>query len=92
MTDSKTNCRIVRQKPMMVKLTIPNIIILMLLFPLVTGLSHIEARNFGYGQLSDSKNTSSFNEFMIHQPGRFYMLIEVDKDSRRGIILSPTLF
>ncbi|MDO9679665.1 MAG: hypothetical protein Q7262_01510 [Bacteroidales bacterium] len=24
-------------------------------------------------------NTSSLNEFMIHQPGRFYILIEVDK-------------
>ncbi|PKP19535.1 MAG: hypothetical protein CVU05_11150 [Bacteroidetes bacterium HGW-Bacteroidetes-21] len=30
-------------------------------------------------------NTSSFNEFMIHQPGRFYILIEVDKDAAQSI-------
>ena len=30
-------------------------------------------------------NTSSLNEFMIHQPGRFYILIEVDKDSTQSV-------
>ena len=30
-------------------------------------------------------NTSSFNEFMIHQPGRFYLLIEVDKDATQSV-------
>jgi hypothetical protein len=30
-------------------------------------------------------NTSSFNEFMIHQPGRFYILIEVEKDATQSI-------
>lgn len=30
-------------------------------------------------------NTSSLNEFMIHQPGRFYMLIEVDKDATQSV-------
>jgi len=30
-------------------------------------------------------NTSSFNEFMIHQPGRFYILIEVDKDASQSV-------
>jgi hypothetical protein len=30
-------------------------------------------------------NTSSLNELMIHQPGRFYLLIEVDKDATQAI-------
>lgn len=30
-------------------------------------------------------NSSSFNEFMIHQPGRFYILIEVDKDASQSV-------
>lgn len=30
-------------------------------------------------------NTSSLNEFMIHQPGRFYILIEVDKDAAQSV-------
>ena len=30
-------------------------------------------------------NTSSFNEFMIHQPGRFYIIIEVDKDASQSV-------
>ena len=30
-------------------------------------------------------NTSSLNEFMIHQPGRFYLLIEVDKEATQSV-------
>jgi len=30
-------------------------------------------------------NTSSLNEFMIHQPGRFYILIEVDKEATQSV-------
>lgn len=30
-------------------------------------------------------NTSSLNEFMIHQPGRFYLLIEVDKGATQSV-------
>ena len=30
-------------------------------------------------------NTSLFNEFMIHQPGRFYLLIEVEKDAAESV-------
>ena len=30
-------------------------------------------------------NTSALNEFMIHQPGRFYLLIEVEKDATQSI-------
>jgi hypothetical protein len=30
-------------------------------------------------------NTSSFNEFMIHQPGRFYILIEVEKEATQSV-------
>jgi len=30
-------------------------------------------------------NTSSFNEFMVHQPGRFYILIEVEKDATQSV-------
>lgn len=30
-------------------------------------------------------NTSSLNEFMIHQPGKFYLLIEVDKDAAQSV-------
>jgi hypothetical protein len=30
-------------------------------------------------------NTSSLNEFMIHQPGRFYVIIEVDKDAAQSV-------
>ncbi|NOZ47472.1 MAG: hypothetical protein GXO79_11925 [Chlorobi bacterium] len=26
-------------------------------------------------------NSSSLNEFMVHQPGRFYLIVEVDKDA-----------
>lgn len=33
-------------------------------------------------------NTSVFNEFMIHQPGRFYILIEVEKDAVQSIFFS----
>ncbi|MDF1546375.1 MAG: hypothetical protein P1P88_01045 [Bacteroidales bacterium] len=30
-------------------------------------------------------NTSSFNEFMVHQPGRFYIIIEVEKDATQSV-------
>ncbi|HBY01399.1 MAG TPA: hypothetical protein DEG92_02470, partial [Rikenellaceae bacterium] len=30
-------------------------------------------------------NTSALNEFMVHQPGRFYLLVEVDKDSTQSV-------
>ena len=30
-------------------------------------------------------NTSLFNEFMLHQPGRFYTLIEVDKAATQSV-------
>jgi len=30
-------------------------------------------------------NTSSFNEFMVHQPGRFYIMIEVEKDASESV-------
>lgn len=30
-------------------------------------------------------STSSFNEFMVHQPGRFYILIEVEKDATQSV-------
>jgi len=30
-------------------------------------------------------NTSSLNEFMVHQPGRFYLLIEVDKEAAHSV-------
>lgn len=30
-------------------------------------------------------NTSCFNEFMIHQPGRFYILIEVEKEATQSV-------
>ena len=30
-------------------------------------------------------NTSVFNELMIHQPGRFYTLIEVDKETTQSV-------
>ena len=30
-------------------------------------------------------NTSLFNEFMIHQPGRFYILIEVEKEATQSV-------
>ena len=30
-------------------------------------------------------NTSALNEFMVHQPGRFYMLIEVEKEATQSI-------
>ncbi len=30
-------------------------------------------------------NTSALNEFMIHQPGRFYLLIEVEKEATQSI-------
>jgi uncharacterized protein DUF6577 len=33
-------------------------------------------------------NTSSINEFMIHQPGRFYILIEVEKDAAQSVFFS----
>jgi hypothetical protein len=47
-------------------------------------------------------NTSLFNEFMIHQPGRFYLLVEVEKeatdslffflkDANYSVLLEPTL-
>lgn len=46
-------------------------------------------------------STSVFNEFMIHQPGRFYLLVEVEKDaiesvfffmkeSKYSVFLDPT--
>jgi hypothetical protein len=46
-------------------------------------------------------STSVFNEFMLHQPGRYYLLIEVDKDvtqsvfnflseKKKNIFLKPT--
>lgn len=30
-------------------------------------------------------NTSSLNEFMIHQPGRFFILIEVEKEATQSV-------
>jgi hypothetical protein len=30
-------------------------------------------------------NTSALNEFMVHQPGRFYLLIEAEKDATQSI-------
>ncbi len=30
-------------------------------------------------------STSVFNEFMIHQPGRFYLLVEVEKDAIESV-------
>ena len=30
-------------------------------------------------------NTSSLNEFMIHQPGRFYLLVEVEKEATQSV-------
>jgi hypothetical protein len=30
-------------------------------------------------------NTSALNEFMVHQPGRFYLLIEVEKEATQSI-------
>lgn len=30
-------------------------------------------------------NTSTLNEFMVHQPGRFYLLIEVEKEATQSI-------
>lgn len=30
-------------------------------------------------------NTSSINEFMIHQPGNFYLIIEVEKESAQSV-------
>jgi hypothetical protein len=30
-------------------------------------------------------NTASLNEFMIHQPGRFYLLIEVEKEATQSV-------
>jgi hypothetical protein len=30
-------------------------------------------------------NTSDLNEFMVHQPGRFYTLIEVDKEASEAV-------
>jgi len=30
-------------------------------------------------------STSSINEFMIHQPGRFYLLVEVEKDAAESV-------
>jgi len=33
-------------------------------------------------------NTSSINEFMNHQPGRFYILIEVEKDATQSVFFS----
>jgi len=30
-------------------------------------------------------STSAFNEFMLHQPGRFYLLVEVEKDALESI-------
>lgn len=30
-------------------------------------------------------NTSAYNEFMVHQPGRFYILVEVEKDAVQSV-------
>lgn len=30
-------------------------------------------------------NTSALNEFMLHQPGRFYILIEVDREATQSV-------
>lgn len=30
-------------------------------------------------------DTSSFNEFMIHQPGRYYIMIEVEKETTQSV-------
>lgn len=41
-------------------------------------------RQFPYLQIC-VWNTSSLNELMIHQPGRFYTLIEIEKDSMESV-------
>lgn len=57
-------------------------------------------RQFPYVQIC-VWNTSVFNEFMLHQPGRYYLLVEVDKDitqsvfhflteKKKNIFLEPT--
>ena len=30
-------------------------------------------------------NTSSFNEFMVHQPARFYIVVEVEKEATQSV-------
>jgi hypothetical protein len=30
-------------------------------------------------------STSAFNEFMLHQPGRFFLLVEVEKEATRAV-------
>lgn len=57
-------------------------------------------RQFPYVQIC-VWSTSVFNEFMLHQPGRYYLLVEVDKDvtqsvfnflteKKKSIFLEPT--
>lgn len=57
-------------------------------------------RQFPYVQVC-VWSTSVFNEFMLHQPGRYYLLMEVDKDvtqsvfhflaeTKKNIFLEPT--
>ncbi len=41
-------------------------------------------RQFPYIQIC-VWSTSVFNEFMLHQPGRYYLIIEVDKDVTRSV-------
>ncbi|MBO9683390.1 MAG: hypothetical protein J7502_12105, partial [Flavisolibacter sp.] len=63
-------------------------------------LYHDVRRQFPYVQIC-VWNTSVFNEFMLHQPGRYYLLVEVDKDvtqsvfhflteKKKNIFLEPT--
>lgn len=33
-------------------------------------------------------STSAFNEFMVHQPGRFYFLVEVEKEATQAVFFS----
>ncbi len=57
-------------------------------------------RQFPYIQIC-VWSTSVFNEFMLHQPGRYYLIVEVDKDvtqsvfhflteKKKSIFLEPT--
>lgn len=48
-----------------------------------TGYNKIK-KNFPYLNIC-LWNTSVFNEFMLHQPGRFYLLVEVEKDALESV-------
>ncbi len=46
----------------------------------IKSLHNILKKNFPYLNMC-LWSTSAFNEFMLHQPGRFYLLVEVEKDA-----------